>query len=60
MARIADYVILADAWVIQADQDTIEFNLPENVSVASRSVLGFMLDVDNNGELTLKVRLNGH
>ena len=60
MPRIADYVILADAWVIQADQDTIDFNLPANVSVASRSVLGFMLDVDNNGELTLKVRLNGH
>ena len=60
MARIADYVIITDAWVIQADQDTIEFNLPANVSVASRSVLGFMLDVDNNGELRIKMRLNGH
>ena len=60
MARIADYTIIADAWVIQADQDTIEFQVSANLNVPSRAVLGFMLDVDNNGELTLKIRLNGH
>ena len=60
MARIADYTIVTDAWVIQANQDTLEFEVPSNLNVSSRAILGFMLDVDNNGELTLKIRLNGH
>ena len=60
MARIADYVIITDAWVIQADQDTIEFPVPGNINLGARSILGFMLDVDNVGELRIKMRLNGH
>jgi hypothetical protein len=60
MARIADYTIITDAWVIQADQDTIEFPVPDNINLGARSILGFMLDVDNVGELRIKMRLNGH
>jgi hypothetical protein len=59
MARIADYTIITDNWVVQATQDTFEFQVPDNLNVESRAVLGFMLDVDNNGELTIKMRLNG-
>jgi hypothetical protein len=51
MARIADYTIITGHWVVQADQDTIEFPVPDNINLGARSILGFMLDVDNDGEL---------
>jgi hypothetical protein len=59
MARIADYTIITDAWVIHADQDTIEFQIPDNLNVPSRSILGFMLKVNNSEELSIRFRLNG-
>jgi len=59
MPRIADYTIIVDAWAVDAVGDSIEFQVPDNVSVSSRAILGFMLDVNNNGELDIKIRLNG-
>ena len=59
MPRIADYTIIVDAWAVDAVGDSIEFQVPDNVSVSSRAILGFMLDVNNNGELGIKIRLNG-
>lgn len=59
MARVADYSIIADGWVVEFNQDTINFSVPSNVDAGSRCVLGFMLHVDNLDDLFLKLRLNG-
>jgi hypothetical protein len=59
MARVADYSIIADGWVVEANQDTINFDVPSTIDGGSRAILGFMLDVDNLDDLTLTLRLNG-
>jgi hypothetical protein len=59
MARVADYSIIADGWVVEATQDTISFTVPSTIDAESRSILGFMLDVDNLDDMTLTLRLNG-
>ena len=59
MPRVADYSIIADGWVAGADNDTIEFTVASNVDAGSRSILGFMLDVNNLDDLRIKLRLNG-
>ena len=59
MARVADYSIIRDAWVVEFDQDTIDFEVPGNIDKGSRSILGFMVQVDNNDDLTLTLRMNG-
>jgi len=59
MARVADYSIVTDGWVVEANQDTISFEVPENVHTGSRSILGFMLEVYNLDDTTLTLRLNG-
>lgn len=59
MARVADYSIIADGWVVEANQDTINFNVPSTIDAGSRTVLGFMLKVGNLDDMTLKLRING-
>jgi len=59
MARVADYSIIADGWVVEATQDTVNFEVPSTIDAGSRSILGFMLEVDNLDDLTLTLRLNG-
>ena len=59
MPRVADYSIISDGWVAGPDNDQIEFTVASNVDPGSRSILGFMLDVKNNDDLTIKVRING-
>lgn len=58
MARVADYTIIADGWVLQFDQDTVNFEVPATIDTGSRSILGFMVHVDNDDDLTLKLKLN--
>ena len=36
MARVADYSIIADAWVVEATQDTIDFEVPSTIDAGSR------------------------
>ena len=59
MARVADYAIVADSWVIEAFQTTISFSVPLNIDAGSRSVIGFMLKTDHSDAMTLKLRMNG-
>ena len=59
MPRVADYSIISDVWVVEATQDTVNFEVPSNVDAGSRSILGFMLDVDNLDDMTLTLRMNG-
>ena len=59
MARIADYTIITDAWVIEGNQDTIEFAIPSNLNVSSSSILGFMFKLNSTDGVTIKFRLNG-
>jgi len=59
MPRVADYSIISDGWVAGPDNDQIEFTVASNVDPGSRSILGFMLDVKNNDDLTIKIRING-
>ena len=59
MARVADYSIVADGWVVEATQDTRNFEVPSTIDAGSRSILGFMLDVYNLDDMTLTLRLNG-
>lgn len=59
MATVADYSIVTDGWVVEATQDTINFEVPSTIDRRSRSILGFMLEVDNADDLTLTLRLNG-
>jgi hypothetical protein len=59
MATAADYSIVTDGWVLQKNQDTINFNVPSNIDTSSRSILGFMLHVENLDSLTMTLRLNG-
>ncbi len=58
MARVADYTIIADGWVLEFDQDTVNFEAPATIDTGSRSILGFMVHVDNDDDLTLTLRLN--
>jgi len=59
MARVADYSIIADGWVVEAAQDTINFEVPSTIDAGSRSILGFMLKTWNEDDMTLTLRLNG-
>jgi len=59
MARVADYSIIADGWVVEASQDTISFEAPSTVDAGSRSVLGFMIQVNNLDDTNMTLRLNG-
>ncbi len=60
MARVADYSVIADNWVVEFDQDTINFGIPSTIDSESRCILGFMLKVSNLEAMTLNIRLNGH
>lgn len=59
MARVADYSIIADGWVVEASQDTINFEVPSTVDAGSRSVLGFIIQVNNLDDTDMTLRLNG-
>jgi hypothetical protein len=59
MARVADYSIIADDWVVEAQQDTIYFDVPSTIDDVSPGVLGFMLHTHNLDDMTLSLRLNG-
>lgn len=59
MARVADYSIVTDSWVVEALQDTITFEVPSTVDAGSRSVLGFMLQADHLDDVSLTFRING-
>ncbi len=59
MARLADYSIITDQWVLERDQDTIHFDVPSTIHSGSRCVLGFMLNVVCLDDTTVTLRLNG-
>ncbi len=59
MARSADFTVIKDTWMALIDRDTVEFEVPSNLHTGSYSVLSFMVDANNLGRLTLKIRLNG-
>jgi hypothetical protein len=59
MARVADYSIVADGWVVEATQDTRTFEVPSNVDAGTRSVLSFMIQAWHSDDMSLSVRLNG-
>jgi hypothetical protein len=59
MARVADYSIVTNAWVIEAAQHSINFDVPSNIDPGSRSILTFMLQVYHLDDMTLVVRING-
>lgn len=61
MARVADYVIIADGW--QQDDsitNTIKFNVPTNINVGSRCVLTFMFKVESLGPMSFAIGINGN
>ena len=60
MPRVADYSIVRDKWVVEAIQDTIEFEVPSNVDAGSRAVLGFMFHADSTDGFSITIRINGH
>ncbi|HEV8590525.1 MAG TPA: hypothetical protein VGQ55_00365 [Pyrinomonadaceae bacterium] len=59
MARVADYAIIADSWVVDGTQNQINFNVPSNIDGGSRCVIGFMMKTDHLDSMTLKLRMNG-
>src|SRR5258707_128346 len=59
MARVADYAIVADNWVVDGTQNQINFNVPSNIDAGSRCVIGFMMKTDHLDAMTLKLRMNG-
>ena len=59
MARVADYVIIADAWQASGG-DTIKFTVPDNFHAGSRCVLNFMFNVWTSDDTTVKVSINGN
>jgi hypothetical protein len=59
MARVADYSIVTDSWVIEVSQHSINFDVPSNIDPGSRCVLNFMLQVYHLDDMTLVVRING-
>jgi len=59
MAQVADFTVITDNWVLEKDQNSISFNIPSNIDTKSPAVLGFMLNVQNLDDLTLKIHLNG-
>jgi hypothetical protein len=59
MARVADYSIIADGWVLEKDKDTVNFDVPSNIDAGSRSILNFMLQEGNLDDMTLTLRMNG-
>jgi len=59
MPRVADYSIVTDAWVLEFDQHSIDFEIPSNIDSSSRCILGFMVDVFHVDSMVLTLRLNG-
>ena len=59
MPRVADYSIVTDSWVLEKDQTTIKFEVPDNIVADNRAILGFMLHIDSLGVMKLKIKLNG-
>jgi len=51
MARVADYVIIRDAWKVDdGSTNPIKFSVPDNIHTGSRCVLNFMFKVDTSGD----------
>jgi hypothetical protein len=60
MARVADYVIIRDAWKVDAGGfNTITFTVPNNIDVGSRCVLNFMFKAETLDDTTVSVAING-
>ena len=60
MARVADYSIIADGWVLdQGNQNAINFDMPSNVDAGSRCILGFMFNAGSLDDMTVTLKLNG-
>ena len=59
MARVADYAIVADSWVVDGTQNQISFNVPSNIDAGSRCVIGFMMKTSHLDAMVLKLRMNG-
>jgi hypothetical protein len=61
MARVADYVIIRDAWKLDmGGTNPITFTVPDNIHTGSRCVLNFMFNVDTSGDMILEILINGH
>jgi hypothetical protein len=58
MARVADYAIVTDSWVLEMDKHSLNFEVPSNIDGGSRSVLGFMLQVGHLDDMKLTLKLN--
>ena len=59
MARVADYSIVADSWVLEKNKHSVSFEVPSTIDAGSRSILGFMLHVENLDDMTLNLHMNG-
>jgi len=59
MDCVADYSIITDAWVIEAAQHAIDFEIPSSINPESRCILGFMLDTCHLDSMNLTLHLNG-
>jgi hypothetical protein len=59
MPRVADYSIISDSWVVEANQDTIDFEVPSNIDKGSRTILGFMFQAHHLDDMNVELRING-
>jgi len=60
MARVADYVIIRDAWKVDdGSTNPIKFSVPSNIDTGSRCVLNFMFKVDTSDDMELDILING-
>lgn len=62
MAKAANYVVIADNWVQQmTSQHKINFEIPANIDLGQRAVIGFIIDADSlEGGMKVVVRLNNN
>lgn len=59
MQRVASFSVVSDAWVVEAIQNTISFDVPSHLDSGSQSVLSFMLDISCSENTSLILRMNG-
>jgi len=59
MAKVADYAIVADNWVLEKDKNIVNFEVPANIDKGSRCILGFMINTNHLDDMKLVIRLNG-
>lgn len=60
MQHVANYTVIRDVWMLECDQNRVEFSVPNSLNRLWPAVLTFMLNVDNLEDTSIALVLNDY